>query len=315
MPLPEVCAAWAEAQIPVIRNGRDLPVAWRDPEPTVIQTARVSLRAELGIHPASLVALTVARLSAPKGHLDLLGAIRLLPESYADVHFVWAGTGWERDRLETAIAAAGLSGRVHLTGYRTDVPALLHASDLFVFPSHSEGYSLAVIGAMSAGLPIIAADGSSLPEQLGDGQYGLLFPAGDPAALAERLSYALSHPARMRALADAARLVSRTLTEEAMCTAMLSLVTPCKSRRANLLCPLDTNGPYGCRGHGRASRPVRTLDRACHVVSRQREPAEPRTEADGNPVTYSNRSLRPRAKRCSFCIVRVEVRSACPHRA
>jgi glycosyltransferase involved in cell wall biosynthesis len=212
------------ARVPVVRNGRNLPAAWRDPDPAIVHTARVKLRAEFGILPESRVVLTVATLSAPKGHLDLLGAIPLLPESQADVHFVWVGTGWERDRLEAAVTAAGLSQRVHLTGYRTDVPALLYSADLFVFPSHSEGYSLAVIEAMSAGLPIIAADASSLPEQLSDGRYGLLFPAGDAAALAERLSYALNYPARMQALADAALPAGRALTEEAMSTAMLSLV-------------------------------------------------------------------------------------------
>jgi glycosyltransferase involved in cell wall biosynthesis len=214
----------ASTRIPVVRNGRDLPVAWRHPAPDMVHGARAALRAELGILPESRVVLTVARLSAPEGHLDLLGAIALLPGSHADVHFVWAGDGWEHDRLQTAIAAAGLSKRVHLIGYRADVPALLYASDLFVFPSHSEGYSLAVIEAMSAGLPIIAADASSNPEQLGYGRYGLLSPVRDSTKLAERLDYALSHPAQMRALADAARPAGRMMTEQAMCTSILSLV-------------------------------------------------------------------------------------------
>ncbi|MFF5114995.1 glycosyltransferase family 4 protein [Streptosporangium sp. NPDC000509] len=214
----------ASTQIPVVRNGRNLPAAWRDPEPARVDAVRVGLRAELGIPSASRVVLTVATLSVSKGHLDLLNAIPLLSPSHADVHFVWAGDGWERDRLEAAIAVAGLSHRVHMIGYRTDVPALLHAADLFVFPSHSEGYSLAVIEAMSAGLPIIAADVSSTPEQLGHGRYGLLSPVGDPTALAERLDHALSNPARMRALANAALLAGRAMTEEAMCAATLQLV-------------------------------------------------------------------------------------------
>ncbi|MGP3915197.1 glycosyltransferase family 4 protein [Nonomuraea sp. 10N515B] len=214
----------ASARIPVVRNGRNLPAAWLDPEPARVEAVRTGLRAELGIPPASRVVLTVATLSGPKGHGDLLDAIPLLAPAHADVHFVWAGDGWERDRLEATIAVAGLSHRVHLLGYRTDVPALLHAADLFLFPSHSEGYSLAVIEAMSAGLPIVAADASSTPEQLGDGLYGVLFRAGDPMALAEQLDHALSDPVRMRALAKAALPVGRARTEEAMCAATLQLV-------------------------------------------------------------------------------------------
>jgi len=211
-------------EITVVRNGTDLPPAWRDPDKSTVDGVRAALRAKLGIPPSARIALTVARLAKPKGHRDLLEAIGALPASCADVHFVWAGAGEEEAGLRAAVRAAGVADRVHLLGYQSNVPALLYAADLFVFPSHWEGFSRALIEAMSAGLPIVASDASSNPEQLGDGRLGLLFPNRDPARLAERISNALAHPDRMRTMAGRARSAGRMMSGQAMCEGTLRVV-------------------------------------------------------------------------------------------
>jgi glycosyltransferase involved in cell wall biosynthesis len=72
-------------------------------------------------------------------------------------------------------------------GYRTDVPAILAASDIFVLPSHFEGLPMSVIEAMLTGLPVVATDISGPREQVVDGQTGYLVPAAQAAPLAAAL--------------------------------------------------------------------------------------------------------------------------------
>ncbi|MFF5213157.1 glycosyltransferase family 4 protein [Streptosporangium sp. NPDC000396] len=212
-------------EVEIVYNGVDLPIEWRDPDRSAVGAARDALRSELGIRASARVALTVARLAFPKGHGDLLAAIPRLPPSCEDVHFVWVGAGEEERRLRAGICHSGLDGRVHLLGYRRDVAPLLHAADVFVFPTHWEGCSRALIEAMSAELPIVASDASSNPELVEDGRHGLLFPARDPGALADRLTYALEHPREMLAMARRARGRARLeLTESMMCEGTLRVV-------------------------------------------------------------------------------------------
>lgn len=212
-------------EVTVVPNGIDLPEAWQDPERSVVNEARSELRRELGIPGTARVVLTVARLARAKGHRDLLAAIALLPESCADAYFAWAGTGVEEEHLRAATATSGLDGQVRFLGYRDSVAPLLYAADLFVLPTYGEGLSLAVIEAMSAGLPVVISDASSNPELVEDGRHGLLFSARDPAALADRLGYALGHPAEMRQMAQAARLKARSEhNSNTMCENMLRVV-------------------------------------------------------------------------------------------
>ena len=106
------------------------------------------------------------------------------------------------------LAAMGPAGVICL-GYRTDLPRLLAAADVFVQPSEREGMSLALLEAMSCGLAVVAADGPGNPEAVGDA--GLLFAARDERALAGAL-LRLSTEAELRASLGAAARV-RALAE------------------------------------------------------------------------------------------------------
>ncbi len=222
-------------EVPVVYNGVDLPAEWQAPAASIVDSERAALRAALGIPASARIALTVARLAHPKGHRDLLAAAARLPEAHADVHYVWVGQGPDEAALRTAAADAGLAGRVHFLGYRRDVARLLYAADVFVFPTHAEGCSRALIEAMAAGLPIVASDASSNPELVGDGRHGLLFPARDPARLTDRLEYALANPAQMRPMGIAARArARRELTAGAMCDGTYRVLADVIQRRRTL---------------------------------------------------------------------------------
>ncbi|HLM56289.1 MAG TPA: glycosyltransferase family 4 protein, partial [Pyrinomonadaceae bacterium] len=98
----------------------------------------------------------------------------------------------------------GLEGDVHILGARRDVPDLLRACDVFVFPSLYEGLGIALIEAMAAGCACVTTDTGPLPEVVRDGVDGLLVPPSDHEALARAVNSLLDDPARRASLGEAA---------------------------------------------------------------------------------------------------------------
>ncbi len=140
------------------------------------ETRRAALRRQLQIPDDSILCLTAAKLEIVKGHalqIDAMQQLKARPV-WDRLHFAWAGEGEERERLETALAVAGVSDRVHLLGHRTDISAWMDAADCFVLTSHSEGIPLSMLEAMAKGLPVIATAIGGVPEALDD--TGILVP-------------------------------------------------------------------------------------------------------------------------------------------
>lgn len=102
---------------------------------------------------------------------------------------------------------SALPGGVSWTGPLdpTRLRSRYQSSDVFVFPSHFEGYGLVMLEAMACGLPVIATDATAGPEVLDDGT-GRVLPAGDPKALAEALTWFSMHRDRLPTMKAAARV-------------------------------------------------------------------------------------------------------------
>ena len=180
-------------------------------------TLRRQIRQELGLPESAQLVITVGRLNAQKGYQDLIPAMPSVLQQHPDLRFIWVGDGDLRPELENQIRSYGVEDRVILLGYRSDVPRLLQAADLFVFPTHFEGgQSFAIAEAMTVGIPIVTSDASGIPEVIQHQIHGLMYPKGDREALAEALHWALEHPQEMAALATAARCRAADFTETSM---------------------------------------------------------------------------------------------------
>jgi glycosyltransferase involved in cell wall biosynthesis len=147
----------------------------------------------------------VARLVPQKGLDVLIRAAPLVLQRHPGTHFVLAGEGPERAALERQIAAAGLEDRFVLTGQRTDIPELLASFDVFVLPSRFEGLCYAVIEAQAAGLPVVATPVGGVPENVIDGETGILCQVDDPESLAAGIVALLDSPEERRRLGGAGR--------------------------------------------------------------------------------------------------------------
>ena len=111
---------------------------------------RPLLRRELALSDDVLLVLAVGNLYPVKGHRTLLDALGLVHRAHPalDWHLAIAGRGEETGAVEALAREHGIAHRVHLLGFRRDVPDLLAAADVFAMPSHSEGLPLALVEAM-----------------------------------------------------------------------------------------------------------------------------------------------------------------------
>jgi GalNAc-alpha-(1->4)-GalNAc-alpha-(1->3)-diNAcBac-PP-undecaprenol alpha-1,4-N-acetyl-D-galactosaminyltransferase len=114
---------------------------------------------------------------------------------------VLVGDGELRPRLEEARHHAGLADRVHLPGWRRDVPALLDAATVVTLTSRFEGLPRALVEALAAGVPVIAMAVDGVEEVVRDGVDGYLVREGDVTALSERVAAVLADPSLRARLA------------------------------------------------------------------------------------------------------------------
>jgi glycosyltransferase involved in cell wall biosynthesis len=148
----------------------------------------------------------VARLEGHKDQPSLIKAVALLRDQGLVVELWLIGEGSRRLELEALSAELKLSGGVRLLGSRRDIPALLAEMDLFVFSARpDEGFGIALVEAMAAGVPIVASDVGACWEVLDGGRCGLLVEPDNPEALAAGIRQVLSDPAAAKQRAEAAR--------------------------------------------------------------------------------------------------------------
>lgn len=160
-------------------------------------TARESLLASLGRPSSSVVLGTVGRVSPVKDHATLLEAVRLLHLAGRQVQLLVVGDGESRASLEALARTLTIEECVHFLGMRHDVGRLLGAMDIFALSSISEGYSLALVEAAAASLPIVATRVGGNADIVIDGVSGLLVPAKDPRSMADALLRLVDdHPLR-----------------------------------------------------------------------------------------------------------------------
>jgi glycosyltransferase involved in cell wall biosynthesis len=205
----------------VIENGIDLNRPRQGSDGT--------LRESLGLPPGTFLIGAVGNVRATKGYATLLRAARLCVDAMPSVRFVIAGdtNGSTYPPLARLRSELGLEQHVHFLGLRSDVPKVLANFDLYVLSSDTEGFSIALVEAMAAGLPAVATRSGGPETILEDGRTGVLVPPGDPQAMANAL-LRLANDAALRAkLAHAAReSVARRYGAETMIENYHNLLRP-----------------------------------------------------------------------------------------
>ncbi len=178
----------------LIRSGIDIK------EYQSVHCDRIAVRAELGITNGAPVVAMVACFKPQKAPLDFIKTARLVLAEYPLVEFLMVGDGELRSRIEALANELAIADKVHLVGWRTNVPQIMHAIDLLVLTSLWEGLPRVLPQAMAAGVPVVASDVNGSREAIRDGFNGFLMQPHDVQGMARKILYLLTHPEKARAM-------------------------------------------------------------------------------------------------------------------
>ena len=167
-----------EQRVSVVYRGIDLRRMTPAPHSEI-----TALRAALTPPGAWPVLLNVGRLTGQKGQEYLIRALPRIRAAHPGAVVLLAGQGDLEPSYRALAGELGVAAAVRFLGVRPDVPRLLQAADLFVFPSIYEGAGVALLEAMAMGRPIVAARAPAVVEVAGDA--AALVPLRDPEGLAE----------------------------------------------------------------------------------------------------------------------------------
>lgn len=185
-------AGYCANKMVLIPNGFDLTRFVPD------ASARLSVRAELGLTPDTPLVGVVARDDPQKNHLGFVQAAAAVRSALPPCHFLLVGQGIDSGHaaLVQGIARAGLQDHVHMLGRRDDVPRLMSALDVLASPSHGEAFPNVLGEAMASEVPCVVTDVGDSADIVGD--TGRVVAAGDMGDMARQLLAVLQMPAEQR---------------------------------------------------------------------------------------------------------------------
>lgn len=182
----------------VINNGVDLSV--------YAGHTRSDIRRELGIPAGAVVITWVARFIHDKNPLPLIRAFARVQSTHSDTWLILVGDGPARESAQRLAAELGISGKVVFPGFRSDVPDILAASDIFSLPSIKEGLPVSLIEAMAMRNAVIATDVQGCIDVVTHGRDGLLVNLqGLEDGLASAMLELLDDPEKRKRLAAQGR--------------------------------------------------------------------------------------------------------------
>ncbi|ABD88844.1 glycosyltransferase family 4 protein [Rhodopseudomonas palustris] len=194
----------AMRMIPSFIDTRSFPVIGDD--------ERVAAREALGLPQDAFVIGCVGDICERKRQIDVVRALANVLKVEPRARLLLVGGRFKEyfDELSKVVEELGVASQLITTGSRNDVPALLAAMDAFVLASRKESSPLAVLEAMSRGLPVIASDVGMLADFVTENVTGHVVKVGDVDAISRHLIALAADPERRKAMGDAAQAAART---------------------------------------------------------------------------------------------------------
>jgi len=159
-------------------------------------------RRKFGISDDDTVVGIVGMLHPNKGHRYFIDAAYLVLRQKPKTKFMIIGDGVLRSELEQQVTKLGLENHVIFTGHQNDMPKMLQMIDIFVMASISETWGTSLVEAMAARKPIVTSDSGGPSEIIRDGWTGLIVPAKDPEAIAEKIICLIDNPTQRLFLSE-----------------------------------------------------------------------------------------------------------------
>ena len=185
---------------------REIPngIALHDPSEEEREALGQSFRGDHGIPPDAPLVVTLGELKVLKGQRDFVLAANEVIKVIPDARFVVTGKDNSLDQkfrreLKRLVRVFGIEENFLWLDWLDDTASLLAAADLFVSPSHSESFGLAILEAMAAGTPVLATETDGARELID--QQDALTPIKDPLTLAAKMVSLLQNKGRRSELA------------------------------------------------------------------------------------------------------------------
>lgn len=157
---------------------------------TYVRIEENEKRKALGIPEEDFVILSVGELNRNKNHSAVIRSLAQIKSK--NITYIICGRGGLEARLTELTARCGLTGKVKLLGYRTDVFEMYQIADAYVHPSIREGLPVSLMEAMAAGLPCIVSDTRGNTDLIQDGKGGYILKPDDIKGFASAIEKVLS---------------------------------------------------------------------------------------------------------------------------
>lgn len=197
------------AQKLVKKGGTVIKVSGMGVDPKRFQPAdraeKEFLRAKLSIPENTYTLVYAAEFSKRKNHIELIQAMKAVVEKRPEVLLLLCGSGALQDNIESEAMKLGLTKNIRFLGWQEKMNEIYKACDLAVSSSLSEGMPFSIIEAQLCTLPVVASKIKGHTDLIEHGANGLLYPPGDPEALARMIIDIINNPDEAIALGQAAR--------------------------------------------------------------------------------------------------------------
>lgn len=176
--------------------------------------SRKDVRKEFCLSANDKFVASIGELDDNKNHVTVIKALAQLGRK--DFKYVVCGVGPNRDMLLHEAESLGLKDNVILAGYRSDIPDILNASDIFVFPSLHEGMPVSALEAMACGLPVIASKIRGNVDIIKEGDNGYLFDPSDSDMLSKKIALLMDNKSQRTMMGTKNKEIVRNFSLEAV---------------------------------------------------------------------------------------------------
>lgn len=176
--------------------------------------SREQMREEFGLTESDKFIVSIGELDDNKNHITVIKALATLGRK--DFKYVVCGVGPNKDMLLAEAECTGLKENVILAGYRSDIPDVLNAADIFVFPSFHEGMPVSALEAMACSLPVVCSAIRGNVDVVKDGDNGYLFKPSDVDTLSRQIALLMDNEALRQQMGAKNKEIVREFSLEAV---------------------------------------------------------------------------------------------------
>lgn len=176
--------------------------------------SREQMREEFGLTESDKFIVSIGELDDNKNHITVIKALATLGRK--DFKYVVCGVGPNKDMLLAEAERMGLKDNVILAGYRSDIPDVLNAADIFVFPSFHEGMPVSALEAMACSLPVVCSAIRGNVDVVKDGDNGYLFKPSDVDTLSRQIALLMDNEALRQQMGAKNKEIVREFSLEAV---------------------------------------------------------------------------------------------------